>query len=497
MREDGSAEEGWAARLEGLSPHALATLKVIALEGGAQGITVERCHQRINQITGRRRQDGARLVEELLGHGLVQKERLNYREVYLPEPTLAPELAGMFLGLMAERVAMLRADVESPRQQGRRLLWDLVRFLAFLAREDVRVTQTGQVWKRQAREALSQFLTPAEPAPPGLELQEGYGEPLAFAAAFCLEEGLVERENGRLRVTPRVPAWLVSPEGEVRLGMLESWRRRILSRHRDLEIALGVLAEAPGDAWLDLTALGREIELFTDPGFRGPVYPRLHRFLLSFLFQAGFLEMGEGPAGRAGRLTPAGRSACRGVTPDPEPVEGSFLLQPNFEVLAPPYLERPLLWTLGLAADLAQLDQVSVYRLDQASIYRALSGGLSDRDLLRFFQRHSRTGVPGNVEQALRDWTAAFGRLRFEQVSLLRCDSTELADWILASPRTAPLIQGRFSPRDLLAHPADVPALLEALRQDGHMPRPGLATVPSRPVRKVETGSADKAEPGM
>ncbi|MHB9144827.1 MAG: helicase-associated domain-containing protein [Symbiobacteriia bacterium] len=489
-------ERDWTVRLQGLSAEALTTLKAITLEGGPGGITVERCHQRVGQITGRRRQDGSHLVEELLARGLVRRDRLNYREVYLPDTDLAPQLSQMFLRLMAERVTLPARAVANPEQRGRRLLWDLVRFLAYLAREDVRVTQTGQVWRRQAKDLLGQFLTPAEAAPPGLELQEGYGEPLAFAIAFCLEEGLVAQGDGRLLVTPLAPAWLGSPEGEVRLRMLESWRHRVLVRHRVLEIALGVLAAAPAEAWLDLEALGREVELFSDPGLRGPIYPRLHRFLLSFLFQAGFLEMGTGETGPAGRLTPAGRSASRGVTPDPEPVEGTFLLQPNFEVLAPPYLERAVLWTLSLAANLAHLDQVATYRLDQGSVYRALASGRTEQDLLRFCQRHSRTGVPAGVEQALRDWAAAFGRLRFEQVSLLRCDSAELADWVLASPRTAPFIQGRFSPRDLLVHPADVPALLTALRQDGHMPRPGLSAAPAAPVSHNETGPAAEAEPG-
>jgi len=500
--EQGKNEQAWLDALQGLTPEELAALKAIGLEGGTAGITVELCHQRINQITGKRRQDGARLVQGLLDRGLVEKDRVNYREVYRLPASLAPSLTRIFLRLMAERILLPDETAHGAHEEGRRLVWDLVRFLGYLTREDVRLTQGGQIFKRQARAILELFVTQA-----GQELPESAGEgladPLGFALSFCLEEGLVEREDGYLRVTDRVSPWLDQPEGEVRLRLLESWKRRFLAWHRDLETALGVLLEAPEGTWVDLNALARELEPLMAPGFRGPLYPRLNRFLLSFLFWSGFLEEADGPSGPVGRLTPDGREACSGRIPAPGPVESSFLLQPNFELLVPPYLERSALWTLGLAADLVRLDQVAVYRLDRSSVYRALSAGLSETALVEFFRRRSRTGIPANAVQALRDWSAAFGRLRFEQVCLLRCDTPDLATFVLASPRTSRLIQGRYSETDLMVHPDDIPELLEALRQDGHMPRPGLARLPKESLthgeahrRKEEAGPTDQAEPG-
>lgn len=489
-KENMGPSDDWADALQGLSPEELAALKAISLEGGTTGITVELCHQRINQITGKRRQDGAKLVQGLLTRGLVLKDRVNYREVYRLPAALAPALTTTFLRLMAERIQAQPEEATGSRQEERRLLWDLVRFLGFVAREEVRLTQTGQIFKRQAKEIAGQFLTPSSEA----ELPDSLGEPLDFVLSFCLEEGLVERGAGLLRVTPKAAEWLAASEGEVRLRMLEFWRRYLLAWHRDLDVALAVLAEAPAGAWLNLETLARELEPLMSPGFRGPVYPRLNRFLLAFLYRAGFLER-TAPA-PLGRLTPAGRAAARGIAPDPGPVEDTFLLQPNFEVLAPPYLERPLLWTLGLAADLVRADQMGVYRVGQDSIYRALSAGLSERQLLQFFQQHSRTGMPANVEQALRDWSSSFGRLRFERVSLLRCETADLAAWVMASPRTAPFVQGQYSPTDLLVHPDDVAALLEALRQDGHMPRPGVVMMPEQRRGQTETGPAGEAKPG-
>ncbi|MGE5589454.1 MAG: helicase-associated domain-containing protein [Bacillota bacterium] len=500
--EQGREEQAWLNALQGLTQEELAALKTISLEGGTAGITVELCHQRINQITGRRRQDGPRLVQRLLDRGLVERDRVNYREVYRLPASLAPSLTRIFLKLIAERILLPDVKAEGPREQGRRLVWDLVRFLGYLTRQDVRLTQGGQVFKRQAREILDLFVTQA-----GQGVLEGAGEgladPLGFALSFCLEEGLVERADGHLRVTDRVPAWLDQPEGEVRLRLLESWKRRFLTWHRDLETALGVLLEAPEGVWVDLVTLARELEPLIAPGFRGPLYPRLNRFLLSFLYWSGFLEQAAGPVGPVGRLTPDGREACSGRVPTPGPVESSFLLQPNFELLIPPYLERSALWTLGLAADLVRLDQVAVYRLDRSTVYRALSLGLSESGLDEYFRRRSRTGVPANVAQALRDWSAAFGRLRFEQVCLLRCDTPDLASFVMASPRTGRLVQGRFSDTDLLVHPQDIPLLLEALRQDGHMPRPGLAQVPAEPLGQAdsagqerETGPTRQVEPG-
>lgn len=306
--EQGREEQAWLNALQGLTQEELAALKTISLEGGTAGITVELCHQRINQITGRRRQDGPRLVQRLLDRGLVERDRVNYREVYRLPASLAPSLTRIFLKLIAERILLPDVKAEGPREQGRRLVWDLVRFLGYLTRQDVRLTQGGQVFKRQAREILDLFVTQA-----GQGVLEGAGEgladPLGFALSFCLEEGLVERADGHLRVTDRVPAWLDQPEGEVRLRLLESWKRRFLTWHRDLETALGVLLEAPEGVWVDLVTLARELEPLIAPGFRGPLYPRLNRFLLSFLYWSGFLEQAAGPVGPVGRLTPDGREA--------------------------------------------------------------------------------------------------------------------------------------------------------------------------------------------
>lgn len=130
------------------------------------------------------------------------------------------------------------------------------------------------------------------------------------------------------------------------------------------------------------------------------------------LYHLGLVERGT-YAGRTTprcfRLTPLGRI----VFGAPEvPIEGlpagrKFLtVQPNQDVIA--YLEDADAGEITTLARIAQSSSseagaVRTYRFTRASVYAALEDGLQPDEIRAFLERHSRTGIPSEVESLLSD----------------------------------------------------------------------------------------------
>lgn len=464
--------------LAGLGQDELAALKVVCFEGGHEGITVERCHQRVNQITGKRRKNASQIILKLAEFGLVRSGRANYRQVYFVPEELRDPLRSFFTGLLAAKVVLGEDQVTNPRQCGIDLLRDICLFLSYLRKNEVRLTQGGFIFKRHLKALLEGFTTPYEPGAPEDPVLEVHPEPLNFIYSFAEEERLTARDQGLLKVTPKVREWLTAPQAEKRRRLLAFWQDRFLSWHRDFGTALTILASLDPGVWVSLPALAEELGPMM-VHLRGEIYPRMERFLFRFLFLSGMIELGDGPpAGRlspAGRLTPAGRALLAGLPLPEEPEEESFFVQPNYEILAPRNLALPVLWELELAADLAKPDRMMIYHLSKETVYRALKEGLTAEEITAFLGERARAGLPQNVAYAIADWASAYGRLYFQDACLLRCSDEVLAAAVKASRRAGKFILGEITPRDLLVDRRDYPQLLEALVEDGHLPKPGIS----------------------
>jgi len=237
-----------------------------------------------------------------------------------------------------------------------------------------------------------------------------------------------------------------------------------------------------GLEWLSVSRLVAEVEPLINPSQRGSFLLRLKHHLSTFLAPMGLCDMGQtGPLEEpelACRVTEAGLAVLAGEAPDlPPGVPGqpALLLQATFEAILPRPVPPRVLWMLELIADLVRrTDRTLTYRLSRSSVYRGLKTGLSGEEILRFLAEHSGTGLPQNVAFDLRTWTASFGQVYLQSVTLLRCASPILAQQVKASRRTARFVVGELSPTDLIVRASEYKELLENLEADGLMPRPGI-----------------------
>lgn len=460
-----------------------AALKVITFAGGGSGIVMEQCHQRINQVTGRRRRNGAQVVAGLMGRGLVYVGRAKYRQFYFVPSDLQVQLAALFGQELLARVAIAPgATVQAQANDSYAVMRWICQFLAYAQKSVVELTQAGAIYRRTQRSLLrimGKDVGPEEPAEPSAEGQPTgsslHPDPLDFVFDYCRSRELCEVVGGVLQPTVEAEQWMKLPLRGRREDLLAFWREARISWDVDVQAVLSVLMTLPPTTWVDLKALFHEVEPMASDLFRGSLRRRLEHKVVRYLILQGLLELGESEDGPACRLTGLGRALLggRGEAEDVE-IERRCFIQPNFELLVPARLDTVVLWRLEEIADLVKPDWMMVYRISRGSVYRALRMGRQADEILRLLEEHSMAEVPQNVSFSVRDWAATFGRIRFAAAFTLHCDSAALADELMASRAVRPYVLGRLSPTVLIVDRQKHADLVAALEAEGHMPSPGI-----------------------
>lgn len=499
-----------ARTVGGLNDAERAALKVITFAGGGRGIVMEQCHQRINQVMGRRRRNGAQVVAALMGRGLVFVGRFNYRQHYLIPADLQAMLAVLFGRELLARVALdpaggrglgaiasgdadvsasasASASVDHVREDASDsyavVRW-VCQFLSYCRKNRVELTQAGAIYRRTQRR-LMQMMGQEEAADEeGQEAaaaaaaaaQPAHPEPLDFVLNYCRSRGLAEIQDGALVPSPDARPWMEASLWDRRRDLLLFWREARLAWDMDVQAVLSVLLSLPPGTWVDLGALFHELEPMATDLYRATTRRRLGQRVIKHLVLQGMIVLGSAGETQACRLTPMGRALLTGAEEPVEDVttERKFFVQPSFELLIPSRLDTDLLWRIEECADLEKPDWMMTYRLTRASVYRALTLGRVPEDLAALLEQHSINELPQNVSFSIRDWPAAFGRLWFARSYTLHCDTPALADELVASSSIGRFVRGRLSPTVLVIERRQLPELTGLLESEGYMPAPGV-----------------------
>lgn len=485
------------AAANALSPEEWQALKVVYWGGAGHGVTVELCHQVLNTLAGRKRQSAINALVRLMDQGFVHTRRADYRQVYFLPAELLPGLSTLLTARMAEQVTLAGKGEVSPEPRTRELAHELCRFLAYVFKTEVQLTQQGVIYRRHQR-ALVELLAATAGQVEDDPVPGRYPEPLGLVAAFSLERNLATREGALLRPGPELEYWLTLPQAAVDAALLQYWRDRY--GRPDLQAFLH-LALGLGDAWIDVPVAAAELEPLVHPGQRVCMRPRLEHHLTHFLAPLGVFDLAFGPHGLLCRLTATGQRllaphlSTAGADQELHNGGYQFILQPTGEIIAPRPLPFGILWKLELLATLVQRGPALVYRLDRGTVYQALRAGLATEEMLRFLDQHSQAGLPQNLAYEIATWGGAFGQVFFQEACLLRCSDPLLARQIRASRRAGPFVRGELSPTALIIARQDYELLFQALVADGLLPRPGIE--PAAPLAdagaEADTFSAPEA----
>jgi hypothetical protein len=174
------------------------------------------------------------------------------------------------------------------------------------------------------------------------------------------------------------------------------------------------------------------------------------------------------------RLSPLGIRALlreQAKTPSLVPEEPCFFLQPNAEAFAPPNLAPRTLFHLRRVTGEKKGGPLGVYPLTQDSLRRALDSGVTVAQLVRFLERYSRSGLPGNVRALVETAGRQHGRIRLIPTGyVLVTDEAPLLEELHRLKTIEPLIGSNITDRVAAVDTEAVTALLRQLRQRGYAP---------------------------
>lgn len=148
----------------------------------------------------------------------------------------------------------------------------------------------------------------------------------------------------------------------------------------------------------------------------------------------------------------------------------SLYVQPDFEVLLPPDASLHLEWSIAAFADLQNADLVRTYRLTKESFQRALDHGLKSADIIHLLQENAFYEVPEQVVITLQQWEEQKDKLYVEDVTLLRCQSVDVAEALLRNEKCRSLLGDRIGESNFIISREHVKHLTKCLETMGFHP---------------------------
>ncbi len=463
--------------MNGLNQEEVLALRLITVAAGGLGVVVEQCHQKLNQLSRKWRRNGAKVIEALISRGLVFTRREDYRHVYFVPSDLGPVLASFFLSDIFRAAAIDDArftprhhsDMASP-------LRHMCLFLSYLRKNEVKLTQAGTMFKK-AQNDISVLIEEEQATIDESLFPVRYPPRLAFLLYFAKSGNLVEERGGFLRLGPRALEWMKTSYREWRQDLFEYWRSSFMALDVDLQTLLWIILKAPEGSVLSMEILLTEMDTLSTSHSSHGLNLRVERNLIDFLEYFGGLEVATNINGTYVRPTPLGRALFEKEHQWPEEhFDEHVYVQSNFDVLVPCTIAPRLLWSVDAFAELVKPDHMMVYRLTRNSVYHALVHSYTPGTIQEFLSAHSKVPVPQNVEYSISHWGTSYGRIEFEDTILMKCDAAELADELMLSPKIRPYLKGRVGPCHLVVDRASYDQLVNALSEEGYMPKIGGKT---------------------
>lgn len=297
------------------------------------------------------------------------------------------------------------------------LLSHLCHFLAQVALGEAKITQGGELHRKDAQELGGRF---------------AFGERLSSAAAgeevqlllhFAVAAGLVMQEDGILRLSADGKAFAHSDRDAAWRRLADWWLR---ARLRGLSAILGNFAAGPAEpavfkaaAWANLLWIhsGTYRKSYTDPksAFTWENLPRA----MQEMWLLGLADFGMAK-GRIAWIRPDREAMARAVSsaePGPAPAAARPISLPNLETLVP--LDSPLerLEQLELVALKSNDEFIGRWRFTKESVIKGLQTGLSPE---RFKDLLTWLGFEAHARQTLLEWAATYSSTLFLDTLVLK-----------------------------------------------------------------------------
>lgn len=496
----GSAERGMSwreavtdsaeiqAAIERMSSYAKQTISTMLQQFGAEPVPEERLLNALREQTSMAGAECRIGLRQLESAGILFAVRKMWGErlYFIPADCFLPWQQALFPCPLEEKFAIVSPVTDSEgaflgvqEPFGRRLLY----VLSALLKSDTSFTAKGVLHKKTIQK-LDTALQIQEEKLRAFSMNwahsEHYSAAAALALSACSAEGLLIKKEGQLITDEKgLRDWLLLSDEE-REEQLLKWLLDYLFRctGQDSHIA-GILLYADKEKWYSVQDAESWCShlLSSDNNQTMTMRRRLERWIGLF-HEMGWMELAEMEEGQERFQVFRWRSFA-GVT-----AEEGLIVQPNGEILALPDCGHLVRWELELIAERLTADEPVLYRMTSASIAAALELGRSRDSIERFLKEAGiEDALSSQISAMLKEWTSKACRFSFDQVTLLRCDSVEMAEHALKVTELATLLLQRIGDKDFIVDSQAVGKIRSLLQKSGYPPRKAVGNA-------VESGSA-------
>lgn len=355
--------------------------------------------------------------------------------------------------------------IHSREAAGRGVWHALFHFLVLCDRERIPLTREGGIHRRWWKKLAAELGEWEED--PGDTPWAGGKEPVSVRLMRDLarQHGLVRERGGALEVnSARLNAWLSLSWGERLRRLYDVTRFRLLEGRPEWDALVRLMEAHRSGEWVAVSTLLEEWASLAGRSAGRIQREALVRHWLKPLCRLGWIELASSSRGILWRWTPFAPAVCR------ETAEEIGMVQPDFEVLIPPFFPLDKRWQLARFADYAGGDHFLVYRIGAESVERARERGMAEYEMIALLEQLAGNGVPANVEAGIREWCRRVGRITLRRALLVEGDE-ELIDELEGVPEIGELILERIGRRVLIADESREKELRDRLKRLGFPPR--------------------------
>ncbi|MGB9661681.1 MAG: helicase-associated domain-containing protein [Moorellaceae bacterium] len=482
-----------------LEPEARYMLELVLFSAGAEGTEAQKVHGKLYNLWGKEVTQQVR--DRLLGLGLLFSTTKPLRQEMYHIPG---ELRGYLYYKKTSSLLEPLRQGEDPAENYGKFLWvDFYIFLGCVLQWGIKVAQAGHIYKKDRKKIAALLHYP--------EVEEWY----EFLENLAWRQGFLEKDEvNYVYLSQEAWDWLQMPPVEQWYQFVSWILEKELARpqHLWMEHILNFVLSLPPGRWMSLSNLYRLISEFSSGAWRQYLLEKAKENVRQLVW-TGLLELrGDWERGavkgtsllllylrlvylRGESTEEAYSTGLPAEAGELFPEENSFVVQPNFEILAPLEIHPWLFMQMCSLAELVSADRVFVFRLSQQSLSRGFRQGWLPENMLKFFNDHTKYELPPNVRTTLEEWTQRMGKVYLERGVLVRCEAG-IAEQIKAFLQEKGWLVDQISPTAFLIPENIAGVCLKCLERDGFFPRPQIIEhfLEARAIREGRYGEGESDE---
>ncbi|KYC53016.1 MAG: hypothetical protein AMQ22_00494 [Candidatus Methanofastidiosum methylothiophilum] len=365
------------------------------------------------------------------------------------------------------------------------LISDLILFLSFVAKEELKLTAKKEISKKDQERFIEKLHIKNESRS-------------QFIESLALDFGLIKISGDQYILTDKINEILpITDEDLIRLffkyiffGLesIEGFKRKeiFISRVNELNIRIVLdsikKVEVGKNIYIKSFIKKLQNSLFDEKDENRWIYfddKFFEKVIADYLLWLGIVDGGfkDGKM-MSFSLTQFGKQLLtseRKISKEPtiyydksKAVEQKKILfmTPNFEIsVLSEEIDKIALFDLNRFADIQKADIVSLYQITSETIMTGIESGFSLDKIINFLKKYSSNDIPQNVIYQLRDWASKYGKVRaFKGIFLVVND---MPLFLEINKRILNYVEQSIEPNIILIKEENIPKIREILEKNG------------------------------